>query len=119
MNLPKQVLAKARGALAVHWDDRAAIYRLPSSGQVREEQKIYTDIPCHLSVSSENPLAAENTAGKAETACTLFVGTDVQIREGDRVSVTTKEGQNITARIGKPVCRDLSNSAKLTEVVIA
>lgn len=51
--IPKDTVAAARAALQLFYDDRADVYRVALSGNVVEQKRAYTALPCHLSLDSK------------------------------------------------------------------
>ncbi len=86
------------------WKDKMDIWRnieKKVNGITRhEEEKLYSNISCHL---SKNSLASLDQGEKAETLSThtLFCDIATDIKSGDRVVVTKPNGYLITVTTGE------------------
>lgn len=86
------------------WKDKMDIYRhVPTvvNGITKSsEQKIHQDIKCHYSKGS---LADTGTDGVPTliNSYTLFCGLETDLKEGDRIIVTQRNGRKITLSVGE------------------
>lgn len=118
MNLPQDTVTRAKDALMKQWNDIATIQRDVDENQTTITQTIYENIPCHLSQTNMPILNTDQAAGMTEPVFTLFVSTDVQLKDGDTITAQ-HEGQTFSGLAGPPFNRLLSNSAKLSGVKIS
>lgn len=91
-------------ALQRLWKDRMDIYRYDgyeedNEDKVREELK-YSDVKCHY---SKGNLADTGTDGVPTLINTyvLFCALETDLKEGDKVIVTQRNGRKITLSVGE------------------
>jgi hypothetical protein len=118
MNIPESVILSGKAAVQALWSDTATIVREVDVNQTTESQTVYENIACHLSQSSEPILNTDNAAAMTELEFTLEVDTEVEIKEGDKVTVE-HNGQTFTGLAGLPFRRTFCNSVKLSGVEVA
>lgn len=87
------------------WKDKMDIYRFVETvvnGITKSsEQLIKTDVKCKYSKSSLTDTGTENGIPRLVNSHTLFCGLDTDIKEGDKVIVTQKNGRKVTLTIGE------------------
>mgnify|MGYP004675066945 CR=1 FL=1 len=86
--IPKDTVSAARAALQMLYNDRADVYRATLSDNVIETQKIYTALPCHLSLDSKPVLQQGGQVATAPAEFTAYFPPDTDICEGDRLKIT-------------------------------
>lgn len=90
--IPKDTVAAARAALQLFYDDRADVYRVALSGNVVEQKRAYTALPCHLSLDSKPVLQQGEQVATAPAEFTVYFPPDADICEGDRLTITHSGG---------------------------
>jgi hypothetical protein len=91
-------------ALKRLWKDRMDIYRwveIVENGVTKsKEEMIYTDVKCHYSKGSLSDVG-EDGVPSLINSYTLFCSLDTDLKEGDRVVVTQKNGKQVTLSVGE------------------
>ena len=86
------------------WKDRMDIYRwvevVEGGFTKQEKEKIHENIKCHYSKGRLVDLG-DDSVPTLVTSHTLFCGTDVDLREGDEVVVTQRNGKQVTLTVGE------------------
>lgn len=86
------------------WNDRMDIYRwkevIEGGFTKQKKEKIHENIKCHYSKGSLVDVGEEG-APMLVTSHTLFCGPDVDLREGDEVVVTQRNGKQVTLTVGE------------------
>lgn len=88
---------------AVMYDARMTVKRwgeVEQDGFTRNE--LYTvadDIPCRYSSSGQVPTGTPNPS--IQNSHKLFCGLDVDVQEGDRITVTFRTGKNVELSLGE------------------
>lgn len=87
------------------WKDKMDIYRFAETvvnGVTKnKEQLIYTNVKCQYSKGSLNDKGTEDGIPSLVNSYTLFCGLDTDIKEGDKVIVTQRNGRKITISVGE------------------
>lgn len=103
------------------WKDRMDIYRFVKTvvnGVTKsKEELLYTDVKCQYSKGSLNDAGTEEGIPSLANSYKLFCGLDTDIKEGDRVIVTQRNGRKINLSIGEgfPYTRHQEFSVKRDE----
>lgn len=91
-------------ALERLWKDKMDIYRynntLVNNVTKQKEEKLYSDIKCHYSGGS----LADTGTGGAPTLMNshkVFCSIGTDLKEGDKIVVTQRNGKKITLSIGE------------------
>lgn len=86
------------------WKDRMDIYRwvevVEGGFTKQKKKKIYENVKCHYSKGNLADIG-KDAAPTLETSHTLFCGPDVDIKEGDEVIVTRRNGEQVTLTVGE------------------
>lgn len=86
------------------WKDRMDIYRWEEETvnniTTSEERLMATGVKCQYSKGSLNDVG-EDGAPTLINSYTLFCSTDTDLREGDKVVVTQRNGKKITLTVGE------------------
>lgn len=69
---------------------------------VQSEEKILENKPCALSHGSGKALVMPNGLGQTEEIYTLFHAPDLDVKPGDKITVTNPGGQTFNCVAGKP-----------------
>lgn len=97
-----------REAIESTYFDHCSTYRRvpvkdPATKQTKQtEAAVLRDIPCALSQDKAGELSLSGDSGKAAGNYTLFHAPELDIKKGDKVTVTTAAGQSFTLWAGKP-----------------
>ena len=118
MNLPDNVVSSGKAAVQALWDDTATVVREIEANQSSEEQTVYENILCHLSIKNAPALDTGKAAAMTEPVFTLLVDTLIMLHQGDSITVQHK-GQTFAGLAGLPFNRTFSNSVVLSGVKIA
>lgn len=91
-------------ALERLWKDRMDIYRwveVVEEGITRQKEVLlYQNVKCHY---SKGPLVDTGTDGvpTINNSYTLFCSLDTDLKEGDKVVVTQRNGRQVTLMVGE------------------
>lgn len=87
------------------WKDRMDIYRfietVVNGFTKNKEQLLYTDVKCQYSKGSLNDTGTDEGIPSLVNSYTLFCGLDTDIKEGDKVIVTQRNGRKVTLSVGE------------------
>ena len=108
MNLPQDVIQPGKQAVQALWDDRVAVMRSQTQGNVKQDVLIYEGILCHLSQTTQPLLSQTSTAAVISSTFSLRVDTDIQINVGDKLIITHK-GRTYTGVAGQAFTRSFAN----------
>lgn len=87
-----------------------------ASGQTKqEEQQIVTDVPCAISKNNLNGVKFGNSNGETNAEYTLFHAPELDVKAGDKIIVSTPQGQKFTCYAGKPFCYASHAETKCSE----
>ena len=75
-------------ALSLFYTDTAAVSRITLVDNVEDFAPVLTGIKCHLSLDAKPQLQQGPQVAKASAEYTVYCLPDVDIREGDRLTVT-------------------------------
>ena len=86
------------------WKDRMDIYRwveVVENGVTKsKEQKIDSDVICHYSTGSLSDVGKDGVPSLINSH-TLFCSLDTDLKEGDKVVVTQRNGKQVTLIVGE------------------
>jgi hypothetical protein len=86
------------------WKDRMDIYRwvdVVEGGFTKQKKELlYEGVKCHYS-KGRLVDTGEGSVPTLVTSHTLFCGPDVDLREGDEVVVTQRNGKQVTLTVGE------------------
>lgn len=88
------------------WRDTMDVYRFAEStaGNITSETlpgtPLYTGLKCHYSKDGLAPVGQTNGPSITNTH-TLFCSADADVREGDVVTVTQRDGTKVTLTVGE------------------
>jgi hypothetical protein len=91
-------------ALERFWKDKMDIYRYEDDvvcGVTKSvEKKKYCDVKCHYSKGSLSDVGEEGVPSLINSY-TLFCSLDTDLKEGDKVVVTQRNGKKVTLSVGE------------------
>lgn len=86
------------------WKDKMDIYRwvgtVVNGVTKNSEKKLHSSVQCHLSKGSLAD-TGENGAPALVNTYDLFCGLDTDLKEGDKVVVTQRNGRQVTLAVGE------------------
>lgn len=99
--------SKHRRAIERMYEDRATIKRsiqvTASNKATRAElQIIYSDQPCRLSQQSLGKNDQTDVQNDIKYDSKLFIAPELEIRQGDVIEVTRRDGRKVTGTAGEP-----------------
>jgi len=118
MNLPAQTIESCKAVMQAQWDDSATVVREIDNGRYQENQTVYENILCHLSLKNIPPLNTDGPAAVTEPEFTLLVDTTIILKQSDSITAQHR-GQTFSGLAGLPFNRTFSNSVKLTGVTVS
>ncbi|SHH54961.1 hypothetical protein SAMN02745135_01169 [Caloranaerobacter azorensis DSM 13643] len=91
-------------ALQRLWKDRMDIYRwfeVVENGITKQKEKLmYSGVKCHYSKGSLADVGIDGVP-KLINSYTLFCSLDTDLKEGDKVVVTQRNGRQVTLMVGE------------------
>lgn len=91
-------------ALQRLWKDRMDIYRwiekVVNGVTKSKEELLYTDIKCHYSKGSLTDAGTEGVPTLINSY-SLFCALETDLKEGDRVIITQRNGRQVTLSVGE------------------
>jgi len=91
-------------ALERLWKDRMDIYRwveVAEEGITRQKEKLlYEGVKCHFSKGSLTDIGKDGVPALVNSY-TLFCSLDTDLKEGDKVIVTQRNGRKVTLTVGE------------------